>query len=91
MSYALLALLLVAPSAEAKPKPSAPEVVAPAAASAGTAAATPVDLAATREQALALWAQRGDATRLRESLAAYELLLAADASDKDALMRDQFV
>ena len=78
MLSALLAFLLVAPSAQAKPKPAAAVVAAPA--------VTPAaDVAATREQALALWAQRGDATRLRESLTAYEQLLAADASDKDAL------
>ena len=87
MSFSLLALMLVAPSAEAKPKPARPTGVdvAPAAASAGTAAVLPVDLAATREQALALWAQRGDAAQLRESLSAYEQVHAADPSDKDAL------
>lgn len=74
MTTALLALLLCAPSAEAKPTPAAAPAVAPAA-----------DPAATRAQAEAAWAQRGDPAQLRASLAAYEQVQAALPTDRDAL------
>lgn len=75
MSLALLVLLAASHPAEAKKKTE--EVVAPVVAAA--------DPAATRAQAEALWAERGDPAKLRESLAAYEQVLAATPGDRDAL------
>lgn len=75
MSLALLVLLAASHPAEAKKKTE--EVVAPVVAAA--------DPAATRAQAEALWAQRGDEAKLREALTAYEQVLAATPGDRDSL------
>ncbi len=76
MTLALLALLAT-PFAEAKKKTEAP---APA-----PVAVPAADPAATKAQAEALWAQRGDQAKLREALTAYEQVLAAAPTDRDAL------
>ncbi len=78
MSIALLALLAASHPAEAKKKTE--EVTTPAAAPAPVA-----DLAATRAQAEALWAQRGEEQKLRDALTSYEQVLAAAPGDRGAL------